>query len=105
VRNPADPPVRVKWGEQTLNEMAVAFLIVGLPSPADVAPFEAEVDGEYLGMLFGEGTRLDQLPDDLTPDEKKGLTFAFRLFDKNHDGTLSAEESAALIRFLRNRKK
>jgi hypothetical protein len=30
-RNPAHPPVRVKWGEQTTDEMAVAFLSVNLP--------------------------------------------------------------------------
>ena len=103
-RNPANPPVRVKWGEQTKDEMALAFLIAALPSPADVAPFEKEMEGEFLAMLFAEGTRLEQLPDELTPEERKGRTFAFRMFDRDHDGTLSADESAALIRFLRNRQ-
>ena len=31
-RNPSHPPVAVHWGEQTTNEMAVAFLSVKLGS-------------------------------------------------------------------------
>ena len=36
-RNPSTPPARVRFGEQTTDEMAVAFFTVVLPSPADVA--------------------------------------------------------------------
>jgi hypothetical protein len=38
-RNPANPPVRVTYGEETTNEMAIAFLSFGLPTPADGAAF------------------------------------------------------------------
>jgi hypothetical protein len=38
-RNPSNPPKRITWGEQTTDEMAIAFLSVVLPSPADVQPF------------------------------------------------------------------
>ena len=40
VRNPAHPPVRVTYGEETTNEMALAFLSIALPTPADVLTFQ-----------------------------------------------------------------
>jgi len=103
-RNPAKPPVRVKWGEQTMDEMAVAFVTVALPTPADVEPFRQELAKEYFGMLFAEGSRLDQLPNDLSAQQRQGLTTAFTLFDRDKDGTLSAEEAAALVAFLKSRR-
>jgi mono/diheme cytochrome c family protein len=39
-RNPAHPPVRVIYGEQTTNEMALLFLSFALPTPADAAAFQ-----------------------------------------------------------------
>jgi mono/diheme cytochrome c family protein len=42
-RNPAKPPVRVVHGEQTTNEMALAFLRVALPTPADAAAFQRAI--------------------------------------------------------------
>jgi hypothetical protein len=104
-RNPAKPPVRVKWGEQTTDEMALAFLAIALPTPADVAPFENEIEDEYMAMLFAAGTRLEHLPADLTPEERQGLTLAFALFDRDKDGALSEEESLALRKFLKQRRK
>jgi hypothetical protein len=38
-RNPSHPPVRVSHGEQTTDEMAIAFLSFALPTPADGAAF------------------------------------------------------------------
>ena len=38
-RNPAHPPVRVTYGEQTSNEMGLAFLTFALPTPAEAAAF------------------------------------------------------------------
>jgi mono/diheme cytochrome c family protein len=39
-RNPANPPVRVTYGEETTNEMGLAFLTFALPTPADAAAFQ-----------------------------------------------------------------
>ena len=39
-RNPAHPPVRVTYGEQTTNEMAFVFLTFGLPTPAEARDFQ-----------------------------------------------------------------
>jgi hypothetical protein len=52
-RNPADPPVRVTWGEQTHDEMALAFLRALLPTPADVPGFEKAMRLEYLKSFMG----------------------------------------------------
>ena len=38
-RNPAHPPARVTYGEQTTNEMGLAFLTFALPTPAEAAAF------------------------------------------------------------------
>ena len=39
-RNPAHPPVRVTYGEQTTNEMGLAFLNFTFPTPAEAAAFQ-----------------------------------------------------------------
>ena len=38
-RQPVNPPVRVTYGEQTTNEMALAFLTFALPTPAEASTF------------------------------------------------------------------
>ncbi len=38
-RNPSHPPVRVTYGEQTTDEMGLAFLTFALPTPADAVAF------------------------------------------------------------------
>jgi mono/diheme cytochrome c family protein len=58
--NPADPPVRVTWGEQTHDEMALAFLRVLLPTPADVPAFEQAMKVEYLKSFLGRMMSSDQ---------------------------------------------
>ena len=39
-RNPAHPPVHVTYGEETTNEMALAFLTFALLTPADAGAFQ-----------------------------------------------------------------
>ena len=38
-RNPSHPPVRVTYGEQTTDEMGLAFVTFALPTPTDAAAF------------------------------------------------------------------
>jgi mono/diheme cytochrome c family protein len=103
-RNPAHPPVRVTWGEQTKDEMAVAFLTVALPSPSDARAFQQELSATYLESIFSEDVTLDDLPREMTPQQRQSVTMVFNLFDKNKDGKLDAEERTALLQFLRNRR-
>jgi hypothetical protein len=51
--NPSDPPVRVTWGEQTHDEMALAFLRVLLPTPAAEADFQKAMRLEYTKAFLG----------------------------------------------------
>jgi len=51
-RNPSHPPVRVRWGEQTTDEMALAFLTVVLPRQIDAQQFQREILAQYaVGLL------------------------------------------------------
>jgi hypothetical protein len=102
-RNPAHPPVRVHWGEQTTDEMALAFLTVNLP-PAEVAAFSLEMRNAYLEAMLSPGATLGDLPPELTEQQRQSLAVAFRLFDADGDGTLNARESAAITDFLRRRR-
>ena len=43
LRNPSHPPIRVRWGEQTSDEMAVLFLGIVLPALEDVPAFQREM--------------------------------------------------------------
>jgi hypothetical protein len=103
IRNPAHPPIRVRWGEQTTDEMAVAFLSLNLP-PTEVAAFQQEMQTEYLAAMLSTGATLGNLSPELTEQQRQNLTLAFNSFDTNHDGKLDASESAALIQFLRRRR-
>ena len=102
-RNPAHPPVRVRWGEQTTDEMAVAFLAVNIP-PAEIAGFQQDLVSQYVEQILAQGATLEDLPPELSPQQRQSLTLAFNLFDTNHDGKLDATESAAVIQFLRSRR-
>ena len=42
-RNPAHPPVHVTYGEQTADEMGLAFLTFALPTPSDAAAFRRAI--------------------------------------------------------------
>jgi len=103
-RNPAHPPVRVRWGEQTKDEMAVAFLAVVLPSPDDVQSFQQQLSAQYLETIFSGEVTLEDLPPEMTPQQRQTVTMIFNLFDKNKDGKLDREEVAALLEFVRSRR-
>jgi mono/diheme cytochrome c family protein len=53
VRNPSDPPKRVTFGEQTTDEMCIAFLQLATDSPEDRALLRRSM----LGELLRGGTR------------------------------------------------
>jgi len=101
-RNPAHPPVRVKWGEQTSDEMALAFLGVSLPTPADAQAFERQITIQYLEAFLYEGATVDNLPAEIPPQQRQSLALVFRLFDANANGKLDASEREPLLNLLRS---
>jgi len=95
-RNPSSPPKRVRFGEQTTDEMAFCFFQVALPRPEDVAPFRRAMLISRIIELIDEGGDFSEL------GRRQGamLRGAIALFDKNHDGKLDPEERKALVDFL-----
>ena len=103
-RNPSTPPARVTFGEQTTDEMAVAFLTVLLPSPADVSAFQKEMRLSLLADLLESGD-INRLRGRIPGLNAERAQQMLKMFDKNGDGKLDADERAALIEFLRTMMK
>ena len=57
VRNPNHPPKRVKWGEETTDEMSVAFLQVMPVREADFSRIDMERHGFQLGIIRASGKK------------------------------------------------
>jgi hypothetical protein len=104
-RNPSNPPKEVTFGEQTTDEMAVAFLGVVLPSPADVAPFQRDMRLTAVDNLIAATGDLSRLRGRLPGMNAARLQQLLTMFDKNGDGKLDAEERGALIEYLRGMMK
>jgi hypothetical protein len=103
VRNPSHPPVAVHWGEQTTDEMAVAFLSVKLDSRADQETFRRQIGLEFINEFLAQADNLDDFPPEINPQARARLKMAISLFDRNHDGKLDADERKTLMDFLRAR--
>jgi hypothetical protein len=99
--NPADPPVRVTWGEQTRNEMALAFLRVLLPTPESAKQFEQQMRVQYLKNFIMQGGTIADLERGAPGGEGRGrLKMLFAIVDSNGDGVLDEHERAALVQML-----
>jgi hypothetical protein len=84
-RNPNTPPKLVTWGEQTTDEMCIAFLFY-------------TINSEHLtaGITSTAG--------DLTRGNQKYIAqYILSMFDENEDNALDADELAKAIVFLRHR--
>jgi hypothetical protein len=103
VRNPSNPPVPVHWGEQTTDEMAVAFMSVKLPSVADQQAFQQQIGLEFVNEFLAQADNYNDFPPEINPATATRLKLAIGLFDRNHDGKLDADERKALMDFLRAR--
>ncbi len=83
-RNPNVPPKRVWWGEQTTDEMCIAFL-------AYTADDENLIAGE---RFKGGGAMMQAVGASI-------ISQAFQHYDSNHDGILNKDELARMITALR----
>ena len=94
--NPSNPPREVKFGEQTTNEMAFAFVSVTLDSPAMVHDFRAGVRAEFIANMLADGVDEEALG----PQRAGQLKMLLNAFDKNKNGKIDPEERQPLVDFL-----
>jgi mono/diheme cytochrome c family protein len=99
--NPAHPPVRIHWGEETKDEMALVFLTVVLPTRDDIRDLQRDVSRQYVDQFLSQVHTLQDLPYEmLSPDAVGKLTQVFKMFDKNGDGQLDDDERTAMMTFV-----
>jgi hypothetical protein len=93
-RNPHHPPQRVRFGYRTTDEMALLVMPVTVVNAADSAKLR------YAGILSVLDERLKL--GDLSQMEESlpRLKLLMKVFDRDHDGTLDANERQSLLRFI-----
>jgi len=94
--NPSNPPREVKFGEQTTNEMAFAFVSLALDNPADVSAFRSGTRAEFVADMLQNGVDTEALGSQRAAQLKLLLS----AFDRNHNGKLDPEEREALVQYL-----
>jgi hypothetical protein len=100
-RNPSKPPMLVRWGEETNDEMAIAFLEVVLPSPQDVPAFRLAGLLQIIEPFLDAGGRIDDLPTGVGGANLERLRLAFQLFDTDRNGRLDDLERDRLLELVR----
>jgi hypothetical protein len=100
--NNPDPTKRVRWGEQTWDEMMIGYFDYVVPFGSSPPPTEEDRQKRRAQDLFD---RLDTNVDGkIVVDEVPGRFQAlFKQLDKNQDEALSLEEMSAVASFLRDR--
>jgi len=93
--NPSNPPKTVRFGEQTTDEMGLAFLQWRLPGRDDVRPFRRQMLLSRIEQVVAEGDDFSGL----NRCQAAWLPLAVAMFDANHQGKLDAEERARFMKF------
>jgi hypothetical protein len=86
----------VKFGEQTTNEMAFAFVSLTLASPDLVADFRRGTRAELVASMIENGVDEEALG----PERAAKLKMLLNAFDKNHNGKIDPDERPALVQYL-----
>jgi len=92
-RNPASPPVRVKWGLASTNEMGSVTLHLMPSKEAEVEPLRDALKDHALDMVIDRAVKRPQ------GAIVKNL---IERYDKNQNGKIDEEERTELRRFIRN---
>jgi hypothetical protein len=94
--NPSNPPQEVKFGEETTNEMAFAFVSFTLDSPDEVSKFRSGTRAEFIADMLANGVDAEALG----PERAGQLKMLLNAFDRNHNGKLDPEERPALVEYM-----
>jgi hypothetical protein len=103
--NPSHPPVRVRTGEQTTDEMAVLFMRIELPAGTQDSDFQRALAVEYVDQYLEQGLDLRYLYPQVMLDapQRAWLVDAAKTYTHDPSGKLSAHGRQALIAALRKR--
>ena len=93
-RNPHHPPQRVRFGYRTTDEMALLVMPVTVVNAADSAKLR------YAGILSVLDERLKLGDMSQMEESLPRLKLLMKVFDRDHDGTLDANERQSLLRFI-----
>ena len=102
--NPHNPPERVRWGEQTFNEMSIAFLNLVPVREADMVELRRQSGQRFKASIVPSATiaaftaatpPADPSKPAPPPDFAARANEAMRKFDKNADNKLSVTEIVA----------
>jgi mono/diheme cytochrome c family protein len=111
--NPKNPPDRVRWGEQTFNEMSIAFLNLTASQESDMSQLAGQPQAKGL-----RGVRVAIVPDSTkvavtdAPSSKplgdadyaRLAAEGLRKADKDGDGKLSLDEIVAAVKTRASRE-
>jgi mono/diheme cytochrome c family protein len=93
--NPSHPPQEVKFGEQTTDEMAFAFVSLTLAHPEDVTEFRRGTRAEFIADMLANG-----IDEQALGQRAASLKLLLNAFDRNHNGKIDPDERDALIAYL-----
>lgn len=102
-RNPSSPPQRVRWGEQTLNEMSIAFLNLMPANEQDMVNIVLHKGHRVRSAIMPEATKqaVAKAPPateaELAASQRQQATDLLQYTDKDKNGKLSAKELTAIV--------
>jgi hypothetical protein len=91
--NPSTPPRRVKWGEQTFDEMSAIMVQMMPERESDVAALLQALNRRIVGRIMPANPEAERA---LSAAVMQQAEQAIRKFDKDGDGKLSFDEIAAI---------
>lgn len=92
-RNPSSPPKRVKWGEQTTDEMCLCGVQV-ITETADEMRKIQKMPGGLVGLILGGGGQPEEKENQAKPSDRTRTVMEALLneFDEDQDGKISPSE-------------
>jgi hypothetical protein len=91
--NPSTPPKRIKWGEQTFDEMSAVMIQIVPERDSDLAALVGGMAQRIVGRILPQTAEVKQLTEQAVARQ---VEQAIGKFDKDGDKKLSLDELAAI---------